>query len=128
MSELRSGIDLIEVKRLALAYSTFGERFLNRIYDDSEIKQFHAKSERAKPYYLAKNFAAKEAVSKVLGYGFTNGVRAKDIVILRKYGGPIVVLNGRAKAIAKSQGLSEISLSISDTDILATAVAVAKRS
>ena len=40
----------------------------------------------------------------------------------------MVVLNGRAKAIAKSQGLSEISLSISDTDILATAVAVAKRS
>ena len=126
--QVKNGIDLIEISRLQKSLDTFGDRFLNRVYDPSEISLFLKKSPLAQAPFLAKNFAAKEAVSKVLGYGFTNGVRAKDIVILRKYGGPIVVLNGRAKAIAKSQGLSEISLSISDTDILATAVAVAKRS
>ena len=96
-----------------------------RIYDSLEIEQFNKRSSRAKPFYLAKNFAGKEAVSKVLGYGFTNGVRPKDIVILRKYGGPKVKLNGKAKLLAKEQGLNEISLSLSDTEEHATAMAIA---
>ena len=89
------------------------------------LSNLKKKSTRAKPFFLAKNFAGKEAVSKVIGYGFTNGVRPKDIVILRKYGGPIVKLNGKAKLLAKEQGLDEISLSLSDTDEHATAMAVA---
>ena len=107
MTKIRSGIDLVKVSRLAKVYENFGLRFLNRIYDNLEIDQFQKKSSKAKPFFLAKNFAGKEAVSKVIGYGFTNGVRPKDIVILRKYGGPKVKLNGRAKLLAKE--LSEIS-------------------
>ena len=125
MTKIRSGIDLVKVSRLEKTYEIFGLRFLNRIYDNLEIEQFQKKSTRAKPFFLAKNFAGKEAVSKVIGYGFTNGVRPKDIVILRKYGGPIVRLNGKAKLLAKEQGLDEISLSLSDTDEHATAMAVA---
>ena len=125
MIKIRSGIDLVKVSRLEKAYEIFELRFLNRIYDNLEIEQFQKKSTRAKPFFLAKNFAGKEAVSKVIGYGFTNGVRPKDIVILRKYGGPIVKLNGKAKLLAKEQGLDEISLSLSDTDEHATAMAVA---
>ena len=125
MTKLRSGIDLVKVSRLAEVYKNFGTRFLNRIYDDLELEQFNKKSDRAKPFFLAKNFAGKEAVSKVIGYGFTNGVRPKDIVILRKYGGPRVLLNGKAKILASEQGLDEISLSLSDTEEHATAMAVA---
>ena len=125
MTKLRSGIDLVKVSRLAEAYKNFGTRFLNRIYDDLELEQFNKKSDRAKPFFLAKNFAGKEAVSKVIGYGFTNGVRPKDIVILRKYGGPRVLRNGKAKILASEQGLDEISLSLSDTEEHATAMAVA---
>jgi len=125
MTKIRSGIDLVKVSRLEKTYEIFGLRFLNRIYDNLEIEQFQKKSTRAKPFFLAKNFAGKEAVSKVIGYGFTNGVRPKDIVILRKYGGPIVKLNGKAKLLAEEQGLDEISLSLSDTDEHATAMAVA---
>ena len=125
MTKLRSGIDLVKVSRLAEAYKNFGTRFLKRIYDDLELEQFNKKSDRAKPFFLAKNFAGKEAVSKVIGYGFTNGVRPKDIVILRKYGGPRVLLNGKAKLLASEQGLDEISLSLSDTEEHATAMAVA---
>ena len=125
MTKIRSGIDLVKVSRLAKVYENFGLRFLNRIYDNLEIDQFQKKSSKAKPFFLAKNFAGKEAVSKVIGYGFTNGVRQKDIVILRKYGGPKVKLNGKAKLLAKEQGLNDISLSLSDTDEHATAMAVA---
>ena len=64
--KINSGIDLVEVERLRVTYKNFGDRFLTRIYDPLEIEQFNKKSKRAKPNFLAKNFAAKEAVSKVL--------------------------------------------------------------
>ena len=122
--KINSGIDLVEVERLSKAYKNFGSRFL-RIYDPLEIEQFNKKSYRAKPNFLAKNFAAKEAVSKVLGVGFSQGVRPKDIVVLRRYGPPKVELKGKAKELANKKGIDTISLSLSDTDNLAVAVAQA---
>ena len=79
--QIKNGIDLIEISRIKKSYDTFGDRLLNRIYDQSEINVFLKKSLVAKATFLAKNFAAKEAVSKVLGTGFTKGIRPKDIVI-----------------------------------------------
>ena len=72
---------------------------------------------------IAKNFAAKEAVSKVLGTGFSKGIRPKDIVIHRRYGGPKVELKGKAAKHAKEIGLEHISLSLTDTKSNAAAVA-----
>ena len=123
--KINSGIDIVEVDRLRISHKNFGNRFLKRVYDPLEIEQFNLKSKRAKPNYLAKNFAAKEAVSKVLGVGFSQGVRPKDIVVLRKYGSPIVKLKGKAKELACQKGIGSISLSLSDTDDLAIAVAQA---
>ena len=123
--KINSGIDLVEVERLRVTYKNFGDRFLMRIYDPHEIEQFNKKSKRAKPNFLAKNFAAKEAVSKVLGVGFSQGVRPKDIVVLRRYGPPKVKLKGKAKELASKKGIDNISLSLSDTDNLAIAVAQA---
>ena len=123
--KINSGIDLVEVERLRVTYKNFGDRFLMRIYYPLEIEQFNKKSKRAKPNFLAKNFAAKEAVSKVLGVGFSQGVRPKDIVVLRRYGPPKVKLKGKAKELASKKGIDNISLSLSDTDNLAVAVAQA---
>ena len=123
--KINSGIDLVEVERLRVTYKNFGDRFLTRIYDPLEIEQFNKKSKRAKPNFLAKNFAAKEAVSKVLGVGFSQGVRPKDIVVLRRSGPPKVKLKGKAKELAGKKGIDNISLSLSDTDNLAVAVAQA---
>ena len=123
--KINSGIDLVEVERLRETYKNFGNRFLTRICDPLEIEQFNKKSYRAKPNFLAKNFAAKEAVSKVLGVGFSQGVRPKDIVVLRRYGSPKVELKGKAKELANKKGIDNISLSLSDTDNLAVAVAQA---
>jgi holo-[acyl-carrier protein] synthase len=119
-----SGIDLIQIHRLDETFKNFGSRFLNRIYDPLEIEQFNKKSNRAKPNFLAKNFAAKEAVSKVLGVGFSQGVRPKDIVVSRGYGRPPkITLKGKAKELATLKGIDKISLSLSDTNKLAMAVA-----
>ena len=109
--KINSGIDLVEVERLRVTYKNFGDRFLMRIYDPLEIEQFNKKSKRAKPNFLAKNFAAKEAVSKVLGVGFSQGVRPKDIVVLRRYGPPKVKLKGKAKELASKKGIDNNSIS-----------------
>ena len=121
--QIKNGIDLIEIDRIKKAYETFGNRMLHRLYDDSEIDTFSNKASIAKAPYLAKNFAAKEAVSKVLGTGFTNGIRPKDIVIHRGDGGPTVELNGKAASFAKKLDLKPISLSLTDTHHNAAAVA-----
>ena len=121
--QIKNGIDLIEISRIKKSYDTFGDRLLNRIYDKSEINVFLKKSLVAKAPFLAKNFAAKEAVSKVLGTGFTKGIRPKDIVIKRKYGGPEVELKGKAATFAKEIGLKHISLCLTDTNYNAAAVA-----
>ena len=123
--EINSGIDLIEVNRLKITYKNYGNRFLIRIFDPVEIEQFNKRSKKAKPNFLAKNFAAKEAVSKVLGVGFSQGVRPKDIVVHRKYGPPEVELKGEAKKLASRKGIKKISVSLSDTNELAVAVAQA---
>ena len=121
--QVKNGIDLIEISRLQKALDTFGDRFLNRVYDSSEISLFLKKSPLAQAPFLAKNFAAKEAVSKVLGTGFSKGIRPKDIVIQRRYGGPKVELKGKAAKHAKEIGLEQISLSLTDTNSNAAAVA-----
>ena len=88
-----------------------------------QISLFLKKSPLAQAPFLAKNFAAKEAVSKVLGTGFSKGIRPKDIVIHRRYGGPKVELKGKAAKHAKEIGLEQISLSLTDTKSNAAAVA-----
>ena len=63
--KLRSGIDLIEIKRLEKSYEKFGMRMLTRLYDESEIDIFSKRKGYNGARYLAKNFAGKEAVSKL---------------------------------------------------------------
>ena len=89
----------------------------------SLISLFLKKSPFAQAPFLAKNFASKEAVSKVLVTGFSKGIRPKDIVIQRRYGGPKVELKGKAAKHAKEIGLEHISLSLTDTKSNAAAVA-----
>ena len=50
-------------------------------------------------------------------------MRPKDIVVSRRYGPPKITLKGKAKDLAMHKGINEISLSLSDTNKLAIAVA-----
>ena len=58
------GVDIIEISRIHAAIDRWGERFLNRIYTELELKIC-----RKKPGPLASRFAGKEAVMKALGTG-----------------------------------------------------------
>ena len=77
-----------------------------------------------KGYVVPKNLNKRIRLDN-LGVGFSQGVRPIDIVVLRRYGPPKVELKGKAKELANKKGIDTISLSLSDTDNLAVAVAQA---
>lgn len=105
---IRTGVDIIENARVARALDRFGARFLNRIFTPSEQEQASGRIQA-----LAARFAAKEAVSKMLGTGI-GPVRWLDMEILDGFmGAPRLVLHGSAKRWARWAGLREWSVSMS---------------
>jgi holo-[acyl-carrier protein] synthase len=116
------GVDLIERSRVMRSYTRFGERFLRRVFTDTELEQASNQIER-----LVGRFAAKEACSKALGTGMIT-VAWREIEIIRGTGGkPVIRLHGRAAARAQKLGLTAFDVSISDTQDHAMAVVVAVR-
>jgi len=92
------GSDLCNIDRIQNSIDRFGDRFLNRVFTETE----RAKAAR-RPFTmagtLAKRFAAKEAFSKAVGTGFKRGVYMKDIgVVNAPSGAPTLVLTGGARA------------------------------
>ena len=115
------GIDLLEIDRVKKLAER--EAFLKKCYTDAERERF-----RAFPAALAGNFAVKEAVSKAFGTGFA-GVAPAEIECLRDAKGkPYVTLYGKAAEKAEELGVTALHVSISDTDDLVTAIAVAEHS
>ena len=120
---IRCGVDMIECERIAAGIERSGERFLNRFFTADERQDC-----ADKPYRLAARFAAKEAVAKALGTGIGD-IRWVDVEVRtaaeRK---PQLVLHGRAKELADDMGLTDWDISLSHSDTLAIAIAVAKSS
>jgi holo-[acyl-carrier protein] synthase len=118
-----TGIDIIETARIRGVLERHQERFLHRVYTDWERAYC-----RQNVLHLAGRWAAKEAVSKVLGLG-VRGVGWREIEIRRtRAGQPTVTLHGRAEERRKHLGLTQpLSVSISHIRDLAVAVAVGLR-
>jgi holo-[acyl-carrier protein] synthase len=115
-----TGIDLVEVPRIARSIERYGDRFLERIFTASEIAYCRARASFAESF--AARFAAKEAGAKALGTGIQYGVSWKEIEVHRDPGRrPTLVLTGRARAIAGQLGVTHVSLSITHTASLAMA-------
>jgi holo-[acyl-carrier protein] synthase len=116
------GIDLIDIDRITEVLARYPERFRLRILTPAEDRYCHGRAER-----IAGRWAAKEAVSKVLGLG-VRGVGWREIEILpNRAGQPQVYLHARAAARAARLGLEELSVSISHERRMAVAVAIAHR-
>jgi holo-[acyl-carrier protein] synthase len=112
------GIDIIKVDRIRDALSRFGSRFPGRILTDAERAYV-----RDRPENLAGRWAAKEAVSKVLGLG-VRGVGWREIEIVRlPTGQPAVRLHDRALERAQQLGMERIAVSISHERDYAVAIA-----
>ena len=92
------GSDLCNIERIQNSLDRFGDRFVQRVFTAVE----QAKAEK-RPFTragtLAKRFAAKEAFSKAVGTGFSQGVFMRDIgVVNAPSGAPTLHLTGGAKA------------------------------
>jgi holo-[acyl-carrier protein] synthase len=112
------GIDIIKVERIAAALKKHGDRFPRRVLTEAEQRYV-----RNRPQNFAGRWAAKEAVSKVLGLG-VRGVGWTEIEIVRlPTGAPSVRLNGRALRRAEQLGMGRIAVSISHEDDYAVAIA-----
>jgi holo-[acyl-carrier protein] synthase len=110
---LRTGVDLIEVERIESSIARYGDRFLEKIFTAGELAYG-----AGRPHSLAARFAAKEAVSKLLGVGIQHrdGIGWREVEIASSENGdPQVVLHGRAAERARALGLTELSLSLSHT-------------
>ena len=119
---LATGIDLIEVDRIAEAINRHGERFLKRVYTKQEIEQVGDSIGS-----LAARWAAKEAVAKALGTGIGD-VEWVEIEVLRGPNKePVLNLYGNAKRLADEKNLHIWSISLSHTHEHAIAMVVAQQ-
>ncbi|WOJ93922.1 holo-ACP synthase [Congregibacter variabilis] len=117
------GTDIVEIDRVEAVWRRHGERFEQRILTPDEVLICQAK---AQPWrYLAKRFAAKEAVAKSIGTGIGVELSWQDIELrAHPSGAPVVHLSPRGSALAKKKGGSTVMLSLSDERAYAVAFAL----
>ena len=110
------GTDLTDHRRIQRAFHRFGDRFVAKLLCIADIYVFRSMgSDRKRVAYLAKQFAAKEAVVKAMGTGFRQGITMRQIEIKRQStGAPAVRLHDLALRRATELGVSVWSISLSD--------------
>jgi holo-[acyl-carrier protein] synthase len=124
MNVLGHGIDIVEVGRIERMLKDHPDRFLERCFTRGE--QVYSVDGRRRDEHLAARFAAKEAVLKALGTGWSRGIAWTDIeVVPLPSGQPTIRLHGRAAGIAAELGVARWSLSISHTAEYAVASVLA---
>lgn len=120
---LAIGTDLLDSTRLQTTMQRHGERFVARILTQSEQQIYLARNRSLN--FLAKQFAAKEALAKALGTGIAKGVGFQQIEVLRNaQGAPIVTLYGAALERLTAMGAKQALVSLSDEGDLVLAFAV----
>jgi holo-[acyl-carrier protein] synthase len=116
------GVDIVEIDRMRDALAR-RPRMKERLFSEDE-REYCEKRNKPEIHY-ALRFAAKEAVLKALGTGFS-GMRFRDVEVVRdERGRPTPKLSGRAAAVAEAAGVVEMHLSLSFTHATAVASAVA---
>jgi holo-[acyl-carrier protein] synthase len=121
------GSDLIDIRRIDEAIKRYGDRFLDRIFTETERKRCDRRANRAEGY--ARRFAAKEAMSKALGTGFRRGVFWRDLGVVNMPGGqPGMLLTGgalkRLEALVPAGMTARIDVSLTDEPPLAQAIVI----
>ena len=126
MSEIFGiGLDMVEIDRMKRIYTLHGERFVRRFCLPGEAG---SREDRALVQHLAGLFAAKEAVLKALGTGWSSGLGFSQVEVVKQdHGAPAVRLHGKAAAYAAQLGITQVHLSITHDGAYASAVAIAEK-
>ena len=124
MEILGIGTDIIECPRIGRMIDQHGELFLRRVYTEREISYCQAKKHAIE--HFAGRWAAKEAILKAIGTGWSKGICWTDLEVRNlPTGAPQVLVRGGAKDAAVARGIGEILISISHCRTYATAYALA---
>ena len=107
------GIDSVHIERMDKNIKRYGDRFAGKILNTIELEQYKKSLRPAN--FLAKHFAAKEAMAKALGTGFQNGVLLKTISVTHDDNGkPGISCKGKAGDLLLQNKISSSHLSITD--------------
>ncbi len=122
------GTDIVRIARMEASLARHGERFAERLLAPEEMDAFRAAARPAA--FLAKRFAAKEAVAKAMGTGFSDGLSLRHIAVAHEpKGRPYLTFTGRAAEMLEEMGAGACHLSLADEQDMAIAfVTLLKRS
>ncbi len=121
------GSDLIDIRRIEAAIARYGDRFLDRIFTETERRRCERRANPGPSY--ARRFAAKEAAAKALGTGFRGGVFWRDLgVVNLPSGQPGMQLTGgalrRLEALTPDGMTARLDVTLTDEPPLAQAVVI----
>lgn len=117
------GTDLLDSKRIKKTYERHQMRLVQRVLTANEIALWEQRGRCVN--FLAKQFAAKEAISKALGTGISQGVSFMQLEVLRgEQGAPVANLSGKAHEIMQKLEGNKLHISLSDEGDLILAFAL----
>jgi holo-[acyl-carrier protein] synthase len=117
------GVDVVKVERIAASLARFGERMERRLFTEAE--RAYCRSFRDPLPHLAARFAAKEAASKALGTGMSQGVGWKDFEVIQPGGRqPRLELHGKGREVFGALGCTAAHVSLTHDGGLAIATVV----
>jgi holo-[acyl-carrier protein] synthase len=118
------GTDIIEISRIEKAIEKYGERFLKRIFTDTE-RNYCEQFGDTKYLHYAARFAAKESFSKAIGTGITEGFKFSEVGVRNEPNGkPLIELSG---GLARQWESYNVLISLSHTDRNAMAYCVIEK-
>lgn len=119
------GFDIVSIDRIKKAIDSHGERFLNRVFTETENEYC---SSRANPYEsYAARFAVKEAAFKAIGKGWNECGGFWNVEVTSKGGKPNVVFYGVVKDLADKEKITRIHTTITHDRGISAAVVVLER-
>ena len=113
MSIFGIGVDMVNIDRIKKIHQKYGKRFVNRILNSSELELFHQTNDQDR--FLANRFAGKEAATKALGTGFSQGITWKDFGVSNKSSGqPELILSNKVEKLFITKGITASHISLTD--------------
>tara|TARA_B100001109_G_scaffold9468_1_gene7161 strand:+ start:953 stop:1330 length:378 start_codon:yes stop_codon:yes gene_type:complete len=120
------GTDIVEVERIKNLSSI--SKFAKKILSKNELNTFNSLNKDQQIYFLSKQFAAKEAISKALGTGIRHEVSLKNIEILRdEKGKPFFNAINELSAYLSNLGITKTHVSLSDESNYAIAMVIVEK-
>ena len=124
MNVVGIGTDIVECARIGDMIEKHDDTFIEKVFTSGEINYCGPRKSAVQHY--AGRWAAKEAILKAIGTGWSKGIKWTDIEVINRMGGkPYVKLNGKAIEVCADRGIDDILITISHCRLFATAFATA---